>query len=321
MPTTRFKKRSVATGLVILCLFVVITFLVMTGTSGSSGIEGKPAVAPVSNTSNGSVFPWERVRAQEQPSPKLNSESQASTDEELNVADWMSGMEKPKIPVHEIVSKYRAKSIHTNSEKGELVSALSFCANRRAVGQIAGAQRSSGSVDDANSLLDVHKDYIKYCGGLDDSAFSLRKNILADLAESGDAEAKILYFDAGPLGRWPMPNEHIPLTQDEISSWNKTAVQFLEMTAKDGDLRSYKTLASMYGASKDDPILGGISSPGDSYAYELLWISSIQNNIETPKELKENLNNYMSYMMNKFTPEQRREGVKKADQIRSNMKK
>jgi hypothetical protein len=306
---------------VILCLFVVITFLVMTRTSGSSDIEGKPAVATVSNTLSGSVFPWERVPAQEQYSPKLSSESQASTDEELNVADWMSGMDKPKIPVHEIVSKYKAKSAHTNSEKGELVSALSFCANRRTVGQVAGEQRSSGSVDDANSLLDVHKDYIKYCGGLDDSAFLFRKNILAELAESGDAEAKMLYFDAGPLGRWPTPNEHIPLSQDEISSWNKTAVHFLEITAKDGDLRSYKTLASMYGASKDDPILGGISSPSDSYAYELLWISSINNNPEAPKELKQSLNNYMSHMMSKFTLEQRREGLKKVEKIQSDMKK
>jgi hypothetical protein len=302
-------------------LFVAITFLVKTATSGPSGIEGKPAVSPIPNTSNGSVFPWERVPAQEQYSPKLSSVSHASTDEELNVADWMNGMDKPKVPVHEIVSKYRTKSVHTNSEKGELVSALSFCANRRTVGQAAGEQRSSGSVDDANSLLDVHNDYIKYCGGLDDSAFLFRKNILAELAESGDAEAKMLYFDAGPLGRWPTPNEYIPLSQDEISSWNKTAVKFLEMTAKDGDSRSYKTLASMYGAGKDDPILGGISSPSDSYAYELLWISSIKNNPETPKELKESLNNYLSYMMSKFTPEQMNEGVRKADQIQSNMKK
>jgi len=324
VPIRRFKKRAVLTALVVLCLVIFTIYLARTSATGPRGVAGSPAVVQASDRSNGSAFPWERVKSDEpfnNDSRELNSEAQASTDEEINVADWMSGMDKPKIPVHEIVSKYRSKSAHTNTEKGQLISALSFCANRRSVSQVAGAQRSSGSVDDANSLLDVHKDYKKYCGGLEDSAFSLRRSILAELAESGDAEAKMLYFEAGPLGRWPTPNEHIPLTQDEIASWNKTAVQFLEQTAKEGDFRSYKTLASMYGASKEDPVLGSLSSPSSSYAYELLWISSIQNNPETPKELKDSLNNYMIHMVNKFTPEQIREGVKKAGKIQLNMEK
>ncbi|MDA8444167.1 hypothetical protein [Paracidovorax valerianellae] len=295
----------------------------MTAKTRPIGIEGGSAVVPVSDRLKGSAFPWERVQTDEESNEvtrELNSVTHAISDEKLNIADWMTGMHKPKYPVHEIFSKYSAKSAHTNLEKGQIISGLSYCANRRTVGQVAGAQRSRGSVDDANSLLDVNQDYIKYCGGLNDSAFSLRKNILAELAESGDAEAKMLYFEAGPLGRWPTSNEHIPLTQDEIASWNKTAVQFLEQAAKEGDLRSYKTLASMYGASKDDPILGSLSNQSTSYAYELLWISSLQSNHETSKELKDSLNNYMSYVVDKFTPEQRREGMKKAAQIQSNLK-
>lgn len=323
LPTQRFAKRSAVTVLVVLCLIAIIACLVITEKTKSGGMDGQAAVVPVSGGLRGSAFPWERAQTGEQSSgveQGLDSEAQAISAEKLNVADWMTGMDKPKSPVHEIFSKYSAKSTHTNAEKGEMISGLSYCANRRTVGQVAGAQRSRGSVDDANSLLDVHQDYLKYCGGLNDSAFSLRKSILAELAERGDADARMSYFEAGPLGRWPTPNEYIPLTQDEIASWNKTAVQFLEQATREGDSRSYKTLASMYGASKDDPILGSLSNQSTSYAYELLWISSIQSNRETPKELKDSLNNYMSHVISKFTPEQKREGMKKAAQIQSNLK-
>ncbi|WP_313759454.1 hypothetical protein [Diaphorobacter nitroreducens] len=318
----RHKKRSVLAGLFVLLLVIIISWVVMYFAAENQDAQYRAAVASSQKKSIGALFPWDRVQSTDQPS-NANRESvmqmQTNATEEINVGEWMSGMEVPKFPVHEIVSRYKSKSTHTSAEKGELISGLSYCANRRTVGQIAGQQRSRGSVDEANSLLDVHESYLKYCNGLDDSAFSLRKNLLAELAESGHAEAKMMFFEAGPLGRWPTNNEYIPLSSEEIANWNKAAVTYLEQTAKEGDVRSYKSLASMYGASRDDPILGGLSNESTSYAYELLWVSSVQNNPETSNELRESLNNYLSHIVSKFTPDQRREGMKKAAQIQLNL--
>jgi hypothetical protein len=312
------------TALVVLCLIVFAIYLVRTSATGSRAIAGSSVVVPTSDRPNGSAFPWEIVKSDEPPknaSQGLNSEAKANTDEEINVADWMTGMEKPNIPVHEIVSKYRSNNYHTSAEKAQLVSGLSYCANRRTVGVVAGEQRSRGAVDDANSLLNVHQDYIKYCSGLDDAAFSLRRSIVENLADSGIAEAKIMFFEAGPLGRWPTANEHIPLTQDEIATWNKTAVKYLEQNVKDGDFRSYKTLASMYGASAGDPILGQISNQSTAYAYESLWVASLLANPETPKEVRASLANYMRNIEGKLSPEGKKEGLEKAARIHLNMKK
>ncbi|WP_343593954.1 hypothetical protein [Paracidovorax wautersii] len=324
MPIKRSKTRALVIAIVVLFLVVSTIYLVMTRASGQRGIAGSPAIRSASNGSNGSVFPWERGQSEElskNGSRVGNSEAQAIANEELNVAGWMTGMQKPKIPVHEIVAKYRGSSLHNDSQKEELVSGLSYCANRRTVGQVVGDQRSHGLVEEANSLATVHQDYIKYCGGLDDSAFLLRRDVLADLAGSGVVEAKEMYFEAGPLGRWPAANEYIPLSSDEISSWGRKSVQLLEQSIRDGDFRSYKTLASIYGSSADDPVLGSFSNPSTSYAYEVLWVSSMQGNPETPKELKDSLRNYMDSLATKFTAEQRREGAEKAEKIRLDMKK
>lgn len=233
-----------------------------------------------------------------------------------DVAAWFTSMEHPERPVHEIVARYKGEKSRDRRIKAELIKGLTYCHNRRSMDAVVGSHRSQGDVAAAAGLMDEYHAYLKYCSSLNPSSFQLRETVIGELAEGGDLQAKSHYFEVGPLGRWPSDAEYLPMTQQGIAAWNEKAIRYLNEALKAGDRRSLKTLATIYG-TRGDSILGGLHNESWAYAYETLWIASVLADPRISKEAKEGMAKYRADVEGKFTPETRREGLKKAQEIRA----
>lgn len=227
-----------------------------------------------------------------------NTQNHSQKNEEngdLPILDSISGMTVPKEIVSKMISDYRSNATPSAEEKLDLLSALSFCANRRSITTVIGEKRGKGTSTptEMQGLNATYADYIKYCADLSDDSYLTRLSILDSLATQGHSEARSSYFEVGPLGRWPQENEYIPLSNGQMDEWIETSINHLQKNSKAGDFQAYKTLATIYGSSPDDPILGKSADRVKAYTYDYLWVTSLVANPATPDEVKNGVADYL----------------------------
>lgn len=139
------------------------------------------------------------------------------------------------------------------------------------------------------------------------------------LAQAGDNDAKISFFDVGPFGRWPDENEHIPMSNEDLDAWLTTAIAYMKDVAREGAPSVYMRLGGIYSADPSDPVLGRISDPVRAYAYDYLGAFLIQKN--APPDVRKNMLAFMALSENKVSPEQREQGRQMAKEIMENKNK
>lgn len=308
-------------GFFVLVVVASLVYFVMQSGSKQSGegnqttVEGqaREKFREADRVSNEDVF------KEDKPGRVVESGDTLAADE-VDVAAWVISMDPPERPVHEIVSRYRGVKNHDNRLRAELIKGLTYCENRRSIGEIVGGHRSKGDVSAAAELMDEYHGYLKYCSGLDPSSIRLREVVVGELADGGDMQAKSLYFQIGPMGRWPGENEYIPMSKQDIDAWNNKAIRYLNETLRAGDYRSLKTLASMYAAPRD-LILGGLHNESMAYAYESLWIASVLADPQSSKEAKDGIAKYRTILEGRVSAETRRDGLNKAEEIYININK
>lgn len=216
---------------------------------------------------------------------------------ESSISDAIMGLAMPKKIVSKLLADYRSKENPSTEERIEVLSALSFCANKRELATVIGEKRGDGvaTQEEMQGLNSTYEGYIKYCADLADESYLTRRLILDALAKQGNAEARSMYFEVGPLGRWPQDNEYIPLSKEDINDWINTSISHLHSNVKEGDFRIYKTLAAIHGSSPDDAILGQASDKIKSYAYDYLWVTFLAANPSTPSEVKSKVADYLKH--------------------------
>jgi hypothetical protein len=238
---------------------------------------------------------------------KSSKTAEETSADDGSVSDAITGLAVPRKNVRVLFDDFHRNINPSQSEKIELLSALSFCANRINVAAVIGNERGRGSTDMAEmqALKSTHEDYVKYCGDLPDGAYHARRDILNNLANQGDVNAKAMYFEVGPLGRWPQPNEHVPMTNEQIDSWVDKSIEFLRQNSGEGNFQAYKTLATIYGGTADDPILGRVMDPVKAYTYDYLWVNSIMANPNTSLKIRNEMGAYLARISNNLTADQR----------------
>ena len=308
------KKAVICTGVIVL-LVVLIPSIFQNKTVHNviklNYQEGARLIPKQAANSNGSVHAGGVQNIQTLPLRTENSP-------QLNTATAFGGMGKPKKPVHKHISEYMMERNHAKESDLALLADLSFCANRYSINSII-AQEKGRDPAGAAELEKSLNDYTEYCVGVNDRDYLMRREILQKMADKGDGEAQVLFFHAGPAGRWFNENEYIPMTSEEISSWLDTSISYLKASAQSGNTEAYQVLGSIYSADEKSPLLGRVHDPVQAYAYNYLWASLEAS--KSPPNTRAAIMRYMEAVEQTVTPEQREQGRRLARDIFINGRK
>lgn len=234
------------------------------------------------------------------------------------VAAAIVNPDTPAQPVHLLVQAYLRQPQPSKEDAMAVLAGLSFCANKRNISQHIGEERARDPemVEKMGATL---QNYYRNCTALNDRDYILRREIMHALAQAGDNDAKISFFDVGPFGRWPDENEHIPMSNEDLDAWLTTAIAYMKDVAREGAPSVYMRLGGIYSADPSDPVLGRISDPVRAYAYDYLGAFLIQKN--APPDVRKNMLAFMALSENKVSPEQREQGRQMAKEIMENKNK
>lgn len=221
----------------------------------------------------------------------------------------------PAQPVHLLVQNYLQQPQPSKEDSMAVLAGLSFCANKRNISQSIEEERTANP-EIAERINAALQNYYQHCAAVNDRDYFLRRKIVHALAQAGDSDAKISFFDVGPFGRWPDDNEHIPMSNEELDTWLTMATAYMKDVAREGKPSVYIRLGGIYSADPSDPILGRISDPVRAYAYDYLGAALIQKN--APAGMKEEMLAFMARSENKVSPEQREQGRELAQKILGN---
>lgn len=319
-------SRKIAMWKIILCASAIVCLIAYSLTSLYT--------RPNTTGSNKQQFKNIEIKHPEETYKTITEKSKNSTENtqthsrqnarngDLPILDSISGMAAPKKIVSKLISDYRSNASPSAEEKMELLSALSFCANRRSITTVIGEERGKGTSNptEMQGLNATYAEYIKYCTDLSDDSYLTRRSILDSLAAQGHPEARSSYFEVGPLGRWPQENEHIPLSKEQIDDWIETSVNHLLKNSNEGDFQAYKTLATIYESRPDDPILGKSADKVKAYTYDYLWGTSIVANPKTSTEVKNSIATYLNEKGKELNSAQIDQAHKNAVKIHSDSK-
>lgn len=247
-----------------------------------------------------------------------NQKTESIEEREGDIAKALSGLSVPKKSVALTVQEFLAKPNPDKSDRMDLLTDLSFCANRRNVSQYIGEERGRDPEMAARMNPSLHA-YYQHCTGVSDRDYILRRDLVQALAQEGDTEAKASFYSIGPVGRWPDENEHVAMSNEEIDTWLNTAIHYLNDAALAGNPLVFMHLAGIYASDPSDPIMGRVSDPVRAYAYDYVGAHLIQANASP--EVRANLFRYMEGVEKNISREDRERGRQLAGEIFANLKK
>ncbi|WP_146749223.1 hypothetical protein [Paracidovorax anthurii] len=315
------KRGSYLAAFLLAVLALVGVFLARVDRPVPEGKTADEVKAGQQASASQSQFPWHLATGQEQGGRRGElAAHEEKKDLKQSLASMLSPLENPRLPVDKMVAQYLGKHKRSLEDQMEIISALSFCANRRGLGNVIAQSRSAGLAEEVRELSVSYDAYVEYCKNLGDGYYSLRKDILGSLAASGDLEAKKLYFEVGPMGRWLGDEEYLPLTKEQINEWSALAVSYLQQSAQAGDRGAYKTLASIYKVDSEDRIIGGYSDKMTSYAYDYVWAASVIADPDVPETTKRSVTAYIRKIESGLSSTEKDEGRAKALAIHSKVK-
>jgi len=245
----------------------------------------------------------------------------AENPDEALIFESLRNVPIPADSVKNLVRNYTNINNPTLKESLEVVSALSFCERRVAYGETpdAAAGRSQQLPDAAaRRSQQLQEEYATYCADLEDVDYLENKNIMRSLIQAGYIEAKLMYYDVGPLGKRAAEEEIInAIGEDAARQWLDEAIDHLLDYARDGGSRpdiAYSVLAAMHGGFAEKPPAGSVFGEQfdaeKAYAYEYLRAAALIAHPppaappEVARQIQENCLQSLRRMEGELTPEQ-----------------
>jgi hypothetical protein len=195
---------------------------------------------------------------------------------------------EPTRPVWQILEEY-AKQPQSKDLQDEVLAGLSFCSTGQGLDKVLQNLKSTGGVTPQTEaiakVIEVHE---KKCVRLSSADYVIRLNIVRERAQAGDVNAMFDFVSLGPDGHWGAEGTQT-LRNPLVQAWQREAIGFLELAAKNGQTAALATLASLYGRppspERADEPFSDVYDPAKSYAYKVAWHYAMGRDEESRKRL------------------------------------